>query len=164
MARLEFTQEVADLICERLANGESLRWICKDAALPGLTTVMKWLLQNESFVKQYARAREIQADVLAEEIVDISNTPQEGVKTIIKTTGIEEHRGDMIEHRRLQVDARKWYASKLAPKKYGDRMTHAGDAENPVFVEGADARAIFLGRLGAQPAAGSDPGASGEPQ
>lgn len=92
--------------------------------MPTQSMVYRWLAddRHKKFREQYARARELQADTLADEILDIANTPQIGTKTVSKSTGLEITEGDMIEHRRLQVDARKWYASKLAPKKYGERQ------------------------------------------
>jgi len=125
-----YTDAVAMRICTRLANGESLRTICLDADMPDRGTVIYWLAQerNAEFARQYARAREAQADHYADEIIEISNTPVIGKKT--KKTGkvTEVTTGDMIEHRRLQVDARKWYAEKVAPKKYGTRaaLEHTG--------------------------------------
>jgi hypothetical protein len=90
------------------------------------------------------RARELQAEYLIDEIVEIADTPQIGVKTIHKPTGTETTEGDMIEHRRLRVDARKWVASKLAPKKYGEKVTqeHVGDPANPVAIKDMTAREL----------------------
>lgn len=121
----EFSQEIATLICERIANGESLVSICEDEAMPGRSTVFRWLahVDNEFFRDMYARAREAQADAIFDEILDIANTPQVGSKT--KTTGenvVETTTGDMIEHRRLQIETRKWMAAKLRPRKYGDKQ------------------------------------------
>lgn len=118
-----FTQEIADAICTRLMEGASLRQICKEAGMPGQRTVYQWLNDKPNFQQQYARAREVQADTLADEILDISNTPELGKKTVTKASGIETTEGDMTEHRRLKIDARKWLAGKLAPKKYGDKIT-----------------------------------------
>lgn len=118
-----FTQEIADAICTRLMEGASLRQICKEAGMPGQRTVYQWLNDKPNFQQQYARAREVQADTLADEILDISNTPELGKKTVTKASGIETTEGDMTEHRRLKIDARKWLVGKLAPKKYGDKIT-----------------------------------------
>lgn len=98
--------------------------ICADDGFPADRTVYRWLEAHEEFRQQYARAREVQADTLSDEILDISNTPVIGAKTKTGKDGVEVTEGDMIEHRRLQVDARKWLASKLAPKKYGDKTDH----------------------------------------
>lgn len=117
----EFTQAVADLICERIADGLSLRSICAGEGMPATSTVFKWLNENKPFSDQYARAREAQADALFDEILDIADTPVEGTKTKAGPNGTETTTGDMIEHRRLQVEARKWMAGKLQPKKYSDK-------------------------------------------
>jgi hypothetical protein len=119
-----FTETVADIICDRLAGGESLRAICGDDAMPSRPTVFRWLTSNDAFRDQYARAREAQADALFDEIVDIANTPVMGRKEKYDADGklIESSTGDMIEHRRLQIDARKWVAAKLRPKVYGDKL------------------------------------------
>jgi hypothetical protein len=121
---LPFDQAVADEICERLAKGESLRKICgsdRDDFIPGRTTVLKWLCENEAFASQYARAREAQADFYVEEIVAIADG--EGLSIAIgdeaPATYPTDHNRD-----RLRIDARKWVASKLAPKKYGDKVTN----------------------------------------
>lgn len=129
-----FTQEIADAICRRLAGGESLRKICADDGLPDARTVYRWIEENEPFRQQYARAREIQADVLAEEVVDIAD---EHPATVIKPRGGGDEGGGetividsaAVAHQRLRVDARKWFASKLAPKKYGDKLEHSGSVE-----------------------------------
>jgi hypothetical protein len=133
-----FTQEQADAICERLANGESLRKICEDESMPSKTTVMRWLAdeKNSSFRDQYARAREEQADHYAAEIIEIADTYVVAEKRTTKANGdIEVVTGDAVERARLKVDARKWYASKLAPKKYGDKLELAGDKDRPLTLE-----------------------------
>lgn len=125
----DFTQEIADTICERIADGESLRSICNGEDMPNKATVFRWLASNDTFRDQYARARETQADALFDEILSIADTPQIGEKRKVKEDGgVEISTGDMIEHRRLQVDARKWMAGKLRPKKYGDKLDveHSG--------------------------------------
>ncbi|HWT63349.1 MAG TPA: terminase small subunit protein [Ochrobactrum sp.] len=117
-----FSQEMADAICERIADGDSLRTICADERFPARSTVFKWLSQHEAFADQYAHAREAQADAIFDDMLNIADTPVEGEKTKVTSDGkIETTTGDMIEHRRLQVETRKWMAGKLRPKKYGDR-------------------------------------------
>ncbi|EKL07383.1 hypothetical protein VCHC17A1_3983 [Vibrio cholerae HC-17A1] len=71
---------------------------------------MEWLQRHEEFREQYAHAREVQAELLAEDIINLSDAVIEDGAAVAKA--------------RLQVDARKWYASKLAPKRYGDRIQH----------------------------------------
>ena len=106
---LEFKEDVADAICERLADGESLRSICRDDDMPAKSTVFKWLGLIPAFADQYARARETQADSLADDIVDIADDKK-----------LEPN------DKRVRIDARKWLAGKLRPKAYGDKVAVVG--------------------------------------
>lgn len=86
----------------------------------------------------YARAREDQADTLADQIIEIADTPMLGIKTKTDDEGnVETTEGDMIEHRRLRVDARKWIAAKLKPRKYGERLNteHTGLDGGPIIIK-----------------------------
>lgn len=129
----EFTQECADQICEHLADGRSLRDICMDADMPARSTVFKWLGQNQTFADQYARAREAQADLMADEILEIADDSTHDTKY---TDSGEQPNAEWISRSRLRVDARKWLASKMAPKKYGDRIeqNHSGEIGLTVHV------------------------------
>jgi hypothetical protein len=105
--------------------------------MPHEATVRGWALDNvQGFYTPYARARSIGLDVLAEETLAISDTPVEGVRREESSDGYKEVREDMLGHRRLQVDTRKWLLSKLAPKKYGDRtaMELTGADGGPVQI------------------------------
>jgi len=110
-------------ILRRLSDGESLNSICKTNGFPAESTVRGWALDDADFGARYARAREIGYERLSEEILAIADTPVIGVKTKINDKGESETtEGDMIEHRRLQVDARKWMLSKMLPKRFGDKV------------------------------------------
>jgi hypothetical protein len=118
-----YDPKVADEICQRLAEGQSLLEICSADGMPAESTVRAWALDDvQGFHAKYVRAREIQAHYLADEILRISNTPELGKKVKRTEEGTEETEGDMIEHRRLKVDSRKWYLSKVLPKVYGDKL------------------------------------------
>lgn len=134
----DYTVEQADSICEHIAGGKSLVSWCKDNEnRSSYTSVMRWLDAKPEFREKYARARQDQADYLAEEIVQIADTPVLGITTKISDDGkTETTEGDMLQHRRLQVDARKWYASKLAPKKYGEKVetTLMGNVDHSLTV------------------------------
>src|SRR5271156_862254 len=119
-----FNTELGDAICNRIADGESLRAICGEADMPDKATVFRWLLaeQHKDFCNQYSRARDVQADVIFDEMLDIADTPVVGLKTISKPTGLETVEDDMIDHRRLQIETRKWLLGKMAPKKYSDKQ------------------------------------------
>jgi hypothetical protein len=102
-----FTQETADTICERMAEGESLRSICRDDAMPHRLTVLRWADTNEAFRDQYARARDHLADFYNDDILDIA----------------DHGNGEDVARAKLRIDTRKWAMSKMAPRKYGDRVT-----------------------------------------
>jgi hypothetical protein len=131
-----FTQEIADSICERLIGGESLRTICLDDDLPSATTVFRWLANDEyaAFREQYTRAREGQAERLAEEILSIADDGSSD--WTVNEKGSEVLNAEAVARSRLRVDARKWLAGKLAPKKYGDKVTQelTGEGGGPVKV------------------------------
>jgi hypothetical protein len=117
-----FTPEIADVICVRLAEGESLRSICRDDEMPTQSMVFRWLADdnNKTFREQYARAREAQADHLAEEILEIADDGRND--TYEDENGNTRTDQEVIGRSKLRVDARKWLASKMAPKKYGDKL------------------------------------------
>ena len=115
-----FTEELSLTICERIADGQSLRSICRCLDMPAQSTVFKWLSENSKFSEQYAHAREAQADTLADELIDISDDSSRD--TYKDSDGIERVDHDHINRSRLRVDTRKWIASKLKPKKYGEKI------------------------------------------
>ncbi len=127
-----YTPEIAEEILDRLASGESLRTICASSEdFPDIRSVMRWLRKDEDFRQQYARAREIWADSVVDECQHIADTPQEGVIVKELKDGSEEiTREDMLGHRKLQIDTRKWAAARMSPRKYGDSsLMKLGDAE-----------------------------------
>lgn len=108
-----------------------------------MPTVYRWLSQREEFRNLYAQAREDQADTLADEIQAIADEPMAGKKITTKANGdVETVEFDMIEHRKLRVDARKWIAAKLKPKKYGDKVEHEHGGVMRVVLANADASAL----------------------
>lgn len=130
----DFTQAVADAICERIADGHSLRTICLAPEMPSRATIFRWLAADEAFRDQYTRACEVRHEELFDQMLEIADTPQAGTKSVSKATGLEITEADMIEHRRLQVETRKWALAKMAPKKYGDKidLNHGGQPNNPI--------------------------------
>lgn len=114
-----YSQELADRICERLVAGESIRAICSDDGMPTWPAISKWLNEKPEFAIQYARAREDQAEALADRIIEIADDES-----------IDAH------HKRIMVDARKWVAAKLKPKRYGDKaeVEHSGSVGLTVNV------------------------------
>lgn len=99
--------------------------------------MLDWLSDplHSEFRAKYACAREAQADHLAEEMLQIADTPVVGIKTTSKEWGDETTEADMIEHRKLQVSTRQWIAAKLAPKKYGEKQqVDIGNADGKPFA------------------------------
>lgn len=132
-----FSQEVADKICERIAEGETLSEICRAEGMPARRTVYDWLKENEDFAKAMDIARDLGADAIAEEALSIADTTEEGVQIEIGDDGgTKEKRGDMLGHRKLRVETRLKLLAKWHPKKYGDRvdLNHGGQSGNPLVM------------------------------
>ena len=118
---------LATLILERLADGESLRSICRDDGMPDRSTVYGWALDDvEGFSRQYARAREIQAHALADDVKDIAD---DGSNDWMERNDPDNPgwvaNGEHMQRSRLRFDARRWAASKILPKVYGERIEQA---------------------------------------
>ena len=129
-----YTQEIADLICTQLAEGQSLNAICKQDGMPAESSVREWAKDDrEGFAAKYARARELGYERLADEILAISDE----VDIEVKYEG-EETRIDLsatgVARNRLRVDTRKWMLSKMLPKVYGDKLELASDPKNPLMA------------------------------
>jgi hypothetical protein len=112
-----FTQEVADEICDRISKGETLRTIMKDPHIPERFSVYRWLEVNESFREQYAHARSQQADNYFEQIIDEAFTSHDA------------------QIGRLRIDALKWVASKMQPKKYGDKLEIETKGDSAISIQ-----------------------------
>lgn len=136
-----YTAEIADDILERLAAGESLVKICSGDEMPGLRTVMRWAAENHDFGTEYARAREAQAEVMDDKILTAAGKAK-----------------DDPQAARVEIEAYKWRAAKLAPKRYGDKIdvTTGGEAMNSMDETAVAARVASLLRTGLERADGSD--------
>lgn len=119
----KYTQELADRICERLAMGESMRSVCRDESMPAMSSVFKWLREDQSFSQQYARAKQESADAMAEDILTIAEA----------TFGMVQENpniaGPMVQAQRLHIDTKKWLMSKMQPKKYGEKLDLTTDGK-----------------------------------
>ena len=105
-----YTLEIAEAICARLAQGEALYEICRGEGMPPESTVRQWHIDDHGgFAAKYARARDIGLDGRADRLRDIARS----------AIGLD---GPGVQAIRLVVDTEKWYLSKLAPKRYGDRL------------------------------------------
>lgn len=123
-----YTKEVGDAICDEIAtSATSLRSICSREDMPSVVTVMKWLRDFPEFLNQYARAREAQADIIFDEMLDIADNSN--ADTVMTEDGRIIENKDVVNRSRLQIDTRKWILSKLQPKKYGDKIDLTTDGK-----------------------------------
>jgi len=126
----KYTEKLGKELCAQLMEGMSLRAICAMEGMPTKTTICRWLADEEKypeFCDQYARAREIQAELLAYEILDIADDESNDLVKILDKDGNNigsQQNGVSVNRSRLRVDARKWTAARLLPKKYGDKITN----------------------------------------
>jgi hypothetical protein len=136
-----YTPELAAEVCERLSTGETMRQICRDAHMPHWTRMYDWMAQDPDLSLRVARAREAGYDALAEEALEIANTPFIGQKKVFSSGAGEDEdsmtvtEDDMLGHRKLQIETRLKLLACWNPKKYGNKVALGGDAENPIKVE-----------------------------
>ncbi|PBB96809.1 terminase small subunit protein [Mesorhizobium sp. WSM3862] len=135
-----YSDEIANTICEQIAEGKSLRSICLDAAMPAKSTVFAWLADpgRDDFRTKYVHAREAQADVLVDEMTDIaddgSNDWMEQKNSDGEVTGWKEN-GEALRRSALRISARQWIAEKLRPKKYGSKVALTDGEGGPLTVQ-----------------------------
>jgi hypothetical protein len=117
--------------------------------MPDRATVYRWLLEQPQFCDMYTRAREEQADTLADEIIAIADESPE-------INEVRDKHGDVVDvkidsgyvaYQKQRIEARKWTAMKLKPKKYGDKLELAGDPNNPMKVEVQSEADTYLAAL-----------------
>jgi hypothetical protein len=135
----DFTPELAGKICERLQDGRTLRDVCRDEDMPDERTVRGWATEDrEGFFPQYARAREIGYQAMADELLEIAD---DGKNDWMERKGEDGNsayvlNGEHVQRSRLRTDTRKWLLSKALPKIYGDRVVneHSGPNGGPIAI------------------------------
>ena len=117
---LEYTVEMGNHICELVSSTTHGLWKLTQLhpELPDKVTINRWRHRVPDFRTQYAQAKIEQADLLAEEILEIADDDSKDVK-INPETGDEYLNTEFVARSRLRIDTRKWLASKLLPKQYG---------------------------------------------
>lgn len=120
----KYTPALARKICAMMATGRTLRSICREPGMPAESTVRNWALEDvHGFFAQYAQARDIGLDAMADELMDIAD---DGSNDWMERHGQDAEgyalNGEHVTRSRLRVDTRKWYLAKLAPKRYSDRL------------------------------------------
>lgn len=142
------TRALEDEICLRISEGQTLRSICRDAHMPAFGSVYRWQETDKDFRARFARAREIGFDAIADEAIDIANTPFLGDEVTDDGIKVSTKRGDMVQHRKLQVETRLKLLAKWSPDRYGDKRTIDMTVTDSVAERLARARA----RVGANDA------------
>jgi len=132
----KYTKQIIDEILHRIVAGESLNRILKDERLPSMSTVFNWLTDESKpeFLDKYNKAKELQAEYYADELIDIADDASADFveKTLLTGEVVQVANTEHIQRSRLRVDTRKWVASKLLPKRYGDKQVvdvNTGSAE-----------------------------------
>jgi hypothetical protein len=137
----KYTEEIADSICDLVSNGVNLRRVCRMEGMPAWRTVYDWVVARPDFAARLARAREMGFDALAEEALEISDTPRLGAKKVFSSGAGEDDDSmtvteeDMLGHRKLQIETRLKLLAVWDPKRYGNKVQVGGDAENPIKIE-----------------------------
>ena len=115
-----YTDEIGAEICRRIADGESLLAIGASRDMPVVQTIYKWLRKHADFRQDYARAREIQADVKFELAWEIARHAAPETERVA----------------RLQFDVIRWQVGRLSPKKYAETEPEGVEGfEMDVYVQ-----------------------------
>lgn len=122
---------ICQTVLQGMRDGLSAFKACQAAGVPQ-STFNRWVDADAKLAEDYAHAREDLIERMANEVLELADSE-------VPETGDGKRDWQAIQQRKLQVDSRKWLLSKLAPKKYGDRLELAGDKENPLQVQTIDA-------------------------
>lgn len=121
----KYTKVLATKICKRIAEGESVRTIVQDEDMPSASSIFNWLLDagKKEFLEQYETARNIQAEMMFEELLEIADDRlNDWVERETSNGTYIALNSEAIGRSRLRVDTRKWYLSKVLPKKFGEKI------------------------------------------
>lgn len=113
-----YNDELAEKICAGIMAGYGLKKICSAEGFPHIATVFNWLTKpDHPFYDRYVRAREVQAEFMADELIELADDESKDVSGELQMPN-----SVAVQRSRLKVDTRKWVASKLLPKRYGDKV------------------------------------------
>jgi hypothetical protein len=136
-----YCEALVDNLCQRIAQGRSLRSICKDDDMPTVVTIWRWLQINEEFCNRYAKAKECATEAMVDEMLDIADDASNDWMQVrlksgeIKTILNNEH----VLRSRLRVDTRKWIAERLKPKRFGTSVNLGSDPSRPILLKAMSA-------------------------
>jgi hypothetical protein len=143
----KYTEELADRICDLVSNGVNLRKVCRMEGMPSWRTVYDWVVAHPDFAARLARAREMGFDALAEEALEISNTPMMGQKQVMGDKSTFTTVEDMLGHRKLQIETRLKLLAVWDPKRYGNKVQLGGDGGSPIKIEAQVEADTYLAAL-----------------
>lgn len=134
MVASTFTQALFDKICDLIAEGWSLRGVCKLKGMPDRKTFRRWYLSTAELQKQYDLACLDREDVYFEDIIEIADA-SEGDTTDVD--GLNILNPEYVQRSKLRIDARKWTLARMNRKKYGDHVTEelTGPNGGPLQIE-----------------------------
>lgn len=130
-----YDPDIARRMCEQLSEGIPLREICRQEGFPMWRTVYLWMSKDPELNTAIAHARDIGWDAMFEDCLRIADTPAMGEIVTDDGEKVTVKREDMLGHRKLQIETRMKMLAKFNPKRYGDKVVHAGDDVNPVIIE-----------------------------
>ena len=145
------TPEIAAKICERIAEGETVREIGASQDMPSARTIYLTLASDEAFSQQYARSREAQLIRWEDELIEIADDATNDWMERQNADGSKQDvlNSENIQRARVRIDTRKWIMAKRLPKKYGDRVTqeisgpNGGPIETKDLTDSARAKALY---------------------
>lgn len=113
----QFTKEIGDMFCALVANGQSMRSICTEEPFPSRVTIFQWMREQPEFAAAYDKARREGAHAMVDDVMEICDDPSLDPND-----------------KRIRVDTRKWIASRVLPKVYGDKLALSGDEDGAPLV------------------------------
>ena len=122
---MERTDAISDAILESVMNGKSIKQICDQTDMPSRPTFYKWLAAEPAFADRYARACEVRADHVFDEIFDIADNSENDWMERHDSEGANigwQENGDSVRRCALRIDARKWSLARMQPQKYGEKL------------------------------------------
>lgn len=134
--RSTYTPELGAAICAHIAGGKSLRWIARQVGMPAASTVVSWsVTPGHPFVAPYRLARDAAAWVMVDDLIDIADDSSKDWTVNADGEAVINH--EVLARAKLRIDTRKWIASKILPKDFGDRLLaeHTGKDGAPIQME-----------------------------
>lgn len=132
MARpTDYTKELAEELCNRVADGNSLRTVCLSEDMPDKSTIFRWFRLYKEFNDQYAQACDERVEAQHEDLLELGD---EAVRLAQWVN--DKVSNAVVSAVKLKADNMKWSMSKMKPKKYGDRIDHTTngkDLPTPIY-------------------------------